>query len=243
MKRKIIEIIVLALIITISVGIIGCSNSSQEDESQIPESVVNEDEEAIDVSKEEIDEFLNEVNQDSENADTSDYTEEQVKDVETETTDVVLNVTEEEKEALPEDIKELIEIIENTESIEDVINSNDNSNEVISPEEPINPEDDSQNESTSANNVRTDAEVKKVMTDFANNFKNTSTFSNLSGVAAEYVDENLNTIKNNPESNESLKSAIAFYKEGSYTEEMFLFAIESWIEIGGPYGSKKITVQ
>ena len=83
----------------------------------------------------------------------------------------------------------------------------------------------------------------ETITAFVDNFKNTSTFSNLSGVAAEYVDENLNTIKNNPESNAYLKKAIDCYKEGSYTEEMFTYSIEKWIRIAGPYGGQTITVQ
>lgn len=91
--------------------------------------------------------------------------------------------------------------------------------------------------------TRTDAEVKEVINNFVDTFKNTDTYANLTGVAAEYVDENLNTLRNNPESIDSLKNDIAQYKEGSLSEDLFIYLIESWIRVGGPYGGQKISVQ
>jgi len=222
-KRKI-TIAFFVLVFAISSGLIGCSNTSPEDESQIPDSVVNED-----------------------TIDTLDSTDEQPEDNETETKDTVQADSNKESETSQDNVKELEEFIENSESIEEIINAIDNYNglttldtseaivDTVEPEEPV--------EITPTNTARTDAEVKKTMTDFANNFKNTSYFDNLTGEGVKYVDECLEIIRNNPESDEALKVYIDAYKEGGYTEDMFLFAIAGWIDAAGPFGSGKITVQ
>ena len=90
---------------------------------------------------------------------------------------------------------------------------------------------------------RSDVEVKEVINDFVGNFKNTATFHNLTGAAAEHVDDNLDIIKNNPESDESLSIYIRDYKCGALTEEEFVFLLNSWMKAAGLYGDKIIVVQ
>ena len=222
-KRKI-TIAFFVLVFAISSGLIGCSNTSPEDESRIPESVVNED-----------------------TIDTLDSTDEQPENIEVETIDTVPADSNEENDTFQNNTKELAVFIENTESIEEIIGTIDNYNglttldtseaiiDTIEPEEPV--------ESTPTNTSRTDAEVKKIINDFANNFKNTSTFNTLNDEAAEYVDLNLDIIKKNPESDENLKTYIDMYKEGLYTEDMFIFALEGWISAAGPYGSGNVVIK
>ena len=91
--------------------------------------------------------------------------------------------------------------------------------------------------------VRTDAEVKAVLTNLVDNFYSSSTYGKLDDLALEHLEENLNTIKYNPESDEYLSTYIHAYKIGRYTEEEFRYAINMWIRIAGPFGDNEIYVQ
>ena len=94
-----------------------------------------------------------------------------------------------------------------------------------------------------ASSAKTDEEVQEVLNSFVTNFKNTSAFSGLSTFAVEYVDKNLETIQKTPQTNPFLKTTIEAYKDGTYSENLLMRILESWLRIGGSYGSQKITVQ
>ena len=91
--------------------------------------------------------------------------------------------------------------------------------------------------------TRTHEEARAVITEIADNFKSGPYYSELEGPALEYLDVNLETLRTNPESSDYLKSFMTDYEKGALSEEMFIYAIESWVRIAGPYGGKEIIIQ
>ena len=91
--------------------------------------------------------------------------------------------------------------------------------------------------------TRTHEEARAVITEIADNFKVGPYYAELQDEALEYLDVNLDTLRTNPESDETLSYYITEYKNGAMTEERFIYAVESWVRVAGPYGSNKITVQ
>jgi len=91
--------------------------------------------------------------------------------------------------------------------------------------------------------THTREETKAVLRDVAAEFKSKPDFHTLSEEAARYLDVNLDTVRNNPESSKTLLTGMESYECGSFTEEMLVFWVESWLAAAGPYGSQTITVQ
>lgn len=142
---------------------------------------------------------------------------------------------------IPDELRELLESLERNAELNNNSGNNESSNNNDENDSNGNEDEDENNGYTQT--TRTDAEVKAVLDNLVDNFKNTSTFANLTGVAAERIDDILDIIKNNPESDDYLNKYINSYKNGRYTEERFVFMIESWIEVGGPYGTGNNTIQ
>ena len=91
--------------------------------------------------------------------------------------------------------------------------------------------------------VRTHEEARAVVTEIADNFKASSAFNNVTDFGMQYLDKNLETLKTNPESDDSIKLYIEYYKNGSMSEEKFTYMIESWLRSGGSFGDAKVSVQ
>lgn len=94
-----------------------------------------------------------------------------------------------------------------------------------------------------AGTIKTDEEVQEVLNNFVANYKNTSSFKSLSTFATEHVDKNLEMIQKTPQTNPFLKTTIEAYKDGSYSENLLMRVLESWLRIGGSYGNQIITIQ
>ena len=91
--------------------------------------------------------------------------------------------------------------------------------------------------------TRTHEKAQTIVTEIADNFKSGPYYAELKGAALEYLDVNLNTLRTDPESDETLSNYMESYKNGGLTEGEFVYLVESWIRVAGPYGGQNITVQ
>lgn len=79
---------------------------------------------------------------------------------------------------------------------------------------------------------RSDEQVKETLEQFVAGYKESAVY-NPNTYAGIHADEQLDTIKNNPDSNKTLSACIEYYRDGSLTEEGFVRLLESWILAGG----------
>ncbi len=90
---------------------------------------------------------------------------------------------------------------------------------------------------------RTEEEVYATVRYAADSYKDSPAFHNMTDEAEEHLEELLYILKNDPESDDSLRSYIESYRCGALTEEECIFLLQSWVQVAGPFGTGKITVQ
>ena len=88
------------------------------------------------------------------------------------------------------------------------------------------------NSSTYTPTPRSDEQVKETLEEFVAGYKDSAAY-NPHTYAGQHADEHLETIKNAPNSNETLRMCIEYYKDGSLTEQGFIHLLERWIYAGG----------
>ena len=94
-------------------------------------------------------------------------------------------------------------------------------------------EEETANPSTSYTSTpRSDEQVKETIEQFVAGYKNSAAY-NPNTYAGIHADEQLDTIKNNPDSNKTLSSCIEYYRDGSLTDQSFIHLLERWILAGG----------
>ena len=79
---------------------------------------------------------------------------------------------------------------------------------------------------------RSDEQVKEILEQFVAGYKESAVY-NPNTYSGIHADEQLDTIKNNPNSSKTLSACIEYYRDGSLTEEGFIYLLERWVLSGG----------